>query len=477
MVRIRYCPLVGGVCNKGEAEIIVQMDTFFLAEPFKPETDRRRRERVVRNALKDVFKGDFSETRLRVADKEPKESIFCDICHLIQSSAYGIVDISGFNPNVLLELGMMFSLGKPVFVLVKKNEEEDLRNKLPSDIVWKRVITYDEFIDIEEELCKLLQNRPSVKKRISLAEEAKNEFARVDPEFAHAIDRKLQELKSEQTDNYKKLEKLLKEAKIDETIPQEKITRIPPAIERRIEEIYQKLDLAENLLGFPENPENALLRGNWHSHRKEYDRALELYDWALTLNPEYEAALDNKGAALSDLGKYEEAIGYFDKALELNPEYEAALNNKGVTLVELGKHEEAIRCYDERLKINPNSLASLENLSEALFIIGKSSKGLEIAKKVLGLSKKTREKAISRFLIICGYFLEGKNQKAQNEIEDLVKYIGELEKGFKVTGWTFSPLLSVMKTRLDEKNQKKLGLLVSVLKGEIEPKDFRRTNA
>lgn len=103
---INYCPLVRGRCNKPELEVKVQLDTFFLAEPFKPERERRRRERAVNIALNEALKEDFSEKKLRVTDKEPKDSaIFCDICCLIQSSAYGIVDISGLNPNALLEFG------------------------------------------------------------------------------------------------------------------------------------------------------------------------------------------------------------------------------------------------------------------------------------------------------------------------------------------------------------------------------------
>ena len=119
MGRIVYCPIVGGRCNKSETEIRVQVDSFFLAEPFTPEKERRRRESAVRMALKESLEI-FSPTNFRVADKDPKDALFCDICRMIQSSSYGIFDISGLNPNVLLELGMALSLGKPVFVLVRK---------------------------------------------------------------------------------------------------------------------------------------------------------------------------------------------------------------------------------------------------------------------------------------------------------------------------------------------------------------------
>lgn len=164
MSRLEYCPLIGTNCNKHEIEITFEKDTFFLAEPFKPEINRQRREQAIRSAVKEILKENYSESNLKFADREPTETaIFCDICQKIQSSEYGIVELSGLNPNVLLELGMMLALSKPVFVLMKKDEESDIKSKLPSDIIWKRAITYEDGMDIEIKLISSLANRPHVK--------------------------------------------------------------------------------------------------------------------------------------------------------------------------------------------------------------------------------------------------------------------------------------------------------------------------
>src|SRR4030042_2711903 len=108
MFRLEYCPVVGrGSCNKSEIEVHFKRDTFFLAEPFTTDIERERRELAIKNSLRDVLENSYSGESLRYADKEPREtSIFCDICRLIQSSEYGIADLSGLNPNVLIELGM-----------------------------------------------------------------------------------------------------------------------------------------------------------------------------------------------------------------------------------------------------------------------------------------------------------------------------------------------------------------------------------
>ena len=48
--------------------------------------------------------------------------------------------------------------------------------------------------------------------------------------------------------------------------------------------------------------------------------------------------LNEKGAALANLGKYDEAIALYDKALAIEPNHVEALNNKGLALDALNKN-------------------------------------------------------------------------------------------------------------------------------------------
>ena len=60
-----------------------------------------------------------------------------------------------------------------------------------------------------------------------------------------------------------------------------------------------------------------------------------------------------KGSSFAELGLHEEAIECYDEAIAINPQYLEAWYNKGNSLAEgLGRHEEAIECYDEAIAIN-----------------------------------------------------------------------------------------------------------------------------
>ena len=51
------------------------------------------------------------------------------------------------------------------------------------------------------------------------------------------------------------------------------------------------------------------------------------------------------GNALKDQGKLEEAIEAYNKALAIKPDYAEAYNNMGLTLLDQGKLKEAIEAY------------------------------------------------------------------------------------------------------------------------------------
>lgn len=73
-----------------------------------------------------------------------------------------------------------------------------------------------------------------------------------------------------------------------------------------------------------------------------------------------------KGNKLSDQGKYNDAVQAYDKALEIDPQYAQAWNDKGLALDNLLKYNAAIECFDNAIKINPQLSAAKNNKIFAL---------------------------------------------------------------------------------------------------------------
>lgn len=91
----------------------------------------------------------------------------------------------------------------------------------------------------------------------------------------------------------------------------------------------------------------------FHEHG-DYKNAIELYNEAIELNPNYAKAYSNRGWAYSDLKHYERAVQDCSKAIELDSNYNWAWNNRGVALNELKQYERAIQDFNKAIELNPN---------------------------------------------------------------------------------------------------------------------------
>ena len=74
-----------------------------------------------------------------------------------------------------------------------------------------------------------------------------------------------------------------------------------------------------------------------YSDLGQYERAIQDYNKAIQLNPNYAEAYNNRGWAYYCLKQYGKALKDFEKALELNPNFTLAKNNREVCLKAMGK--------------------------------------------------------------------------------------------------------------------------------------------
>jgi predicted O-linked N-acetylglucosamine transferase (SPINDLY family) len=115
------------------------------------------------------------------------------------------------------------------------------------------------------------------------------------------------------------------------------------------------------------------------------EEAIEAYNKATALKPDYANAYYNMGNALQDQGKLEEAIEAYNKAIALKPDYVKAYNNMGVTLQEQGKLEEAIEVYNKALALKPDYAEAYNNMGNAFKKQGKLEEAIEVYNKAIAL--------------------------------------------------------------------------------------------
>ena len=89
--------------------------------------------------------------------------------------------------------------------------------------------------------------------------------------------------------------------------------------------------------------------------------AIQDYNKAIELNPDFAEAYYNRGIAKSDLGDYRGAIQDYNKMIELNPDYALPYGNRGLFKRKLGDNRGAIQDYNKAIELNPDDAVAYNN--------------------------------------------------------------------------------------------------------------------
>lgn len=315
------CPLTGLTCG---IPMTVEEKSFFLAEAEKPDNARQWR----REALTTVIEREYNYKIRSALDESDVNAFTCKICEMIQTCAYGIADITNSNPNVLLELGMMLALGKPAIILIKREQEQEL--KLPSDIIDKEAILFQEYIEIMPKLRKMVAILPPPLSPSNPIQD----LEKIEPHLA-------EQFRDAGANIVAEFKKAIEEAKLDTISPMEEKKEIPPALDARLKKLEEKLEDMTRL-GFATDAKTASLRGNYFYNQEKYEEALASFDWSLKLQPDDHDTLYNRGNTYAKLERYDDALADFKHALELKHAGVYTLYNLACCFSLQGKADDAL---------------------------------------------------------------------------------------------------------------------------------------
>ena len=100
-------------------------------------------------------------------------------------------------------------------------------------------------------------------------------------------------------------------------------------------------------------------RGVAYARLGQTKLALDDFNRAVQLFPEYAAVYNNRGSLLLALNLPREAVRDFNRAVTLAPGYAAAYNNRAGALFRLGQHADAVRDFTKAIQLMPTSAAPL----------------------------------------------------------------------------------------------------------------------
>lgn len=108
-----------------------------------------------------------------------------------------------------------------------------------------------------------------------------------------------------------------------------------------------------------------------------YEDAVKELTRAISIDPNLKEAYNNRGFALSAMGKQEEAITDFTKAVRLDRTFTTAYFNGALSYIALKKYDEAIADFTTVLRLSPDNLDAYNNRGVVYFLKGEGKKAFD----------------------------------------------------------------------------------------------------
>jgi Flp pilus assembly protein TadD len=118
----------------------------------------------------------------------------------------------------------------------------------------------------------------------------------------------------------------------------------------------------------------------------QYQRAIEDFNEAIRLQPNYAKFYNIRGGAYYNLGQYQHAIEDFNEAIRLQPNYAYPYYNRGLVYSkDLGQYQRAIEDFNEAVRLKPDYVDAYYNRGVAYLSHGKKELGCSDAQKACAL--------------------------------------------------------------------------------------------
>jgi tetratricopeptide (TPR) repeat protein len=196
-------------------------------------------------------------------------------------------------------------------------------------------------------------------------------------------------------------------------------------------QIQQALDFIDILS--KDYPDKSLLfniRGAGYAGLGQLDIAVQNYEKALSIKPDYAKAHYNLGSALHELGKLNDSVKSFENSIALEPENAQAHNNLAILLRELNQLEEAEASCRKAIDLNPEYVEAYISLSIILYANGDLNSAVESIEKAHSINSKLK---LTKLLLA---ILKARKNRDTNDIS-----VGNISKlGFD-TRLTSNPLI------------------------------------
>ncbi len=182
---------------------------------------------------------------------------------------------------------------------------------------------------------------------------------------------------------------------------------------------------------FPEYPVAYNNRGNLLLALGQYGEATKDFDRAIVLAPGYAAAYSNRANARMKAGKTREAILDFTKAIELMPSSAPPLSGRGLAHLAAGKPHAAIRDFSRAVNADARFASAYRNRAEARMALGQREEAIEDLSRAIAFDVNNSELYVVRGY---AYLLDGNTASAIKDFSRAIELDGKSSAAYEGRG-------------------------------------------
>ena len=123
-------------------------------------------------------------------------------------------------------------------------------------------------------------------------------------------------------------------------------------------------------------------------NQKRMDEAQALFEKAISIDPNHATALINLATIEQMRGEVESAVARLKRVITINPEYHEAYLSLGFVLAAMREYDEAIQYMEKGVELNPKSLIGQLNLAKAYGAKGRLEESEAAYRRVVALDPK-----------------------------------------------------------------------------------------
>ncbi|HWX91181.1 MAG TPA: tetratricopeptide repeat protein [Terriglobales bacterium] len=171
---------------------------------------------------------------------------------------------------------------------------------------------------------------------------------------------------------------------------------------------------------YPQDHRTAFLAGRWLVHQRRYAQGIFVLEHALTLFPEYPAALNELAYAYAFSGNFEKAYGLMDRYVQLQPDQPNPYDSYGEILRAAGHYAAALEKYRQAIQVDPNFGSEL-GVADTLAVMGREAEAREEYAKALIFVTSDSDRVEYELQAAVTWIREGNHKQVDRSMHDIAR--------------------------------------------------------